>query len=130
MLYYRKGATAHKVVSLHKIKHKPTCIRQDYKVGLFIFACCSYYLCRQAMQRETFRKELTMLKLRMYSFTSPPPFVFPMMGSVPGGTTTNAVSERRETVHLVTRLSLYYIIIPSFFWQSLFFIRKLPSLSN
>ena len=22
--------------------NKPTCIRQDYKVGLFIFACCSY----------------------------------------------------------------------------------------
>ena len=23
-------------------KSKPTCIRQDYKVGLFIFACYSY----------------------------------------------------------------------------------------
>ena len=43
------------------------------KVGLFIFACCSY-LCRQAVQQETFRKELTVLKLRMYPYTPPPLF--------------------------------------------------------
>ncbi len=45
-----------------------------YKVGLFIFACCSYYPNRQAMQRETNHKKTTGLKLRMYSYASPPVF--------------------------------------------------------
>ncbi len=36
--------------------------------------------------------------------------------------TATAVLERREAVHLATRLSLYYIIILPFFWQSLFSI--------
>ena len=59
-----------------------------YKVGLFIFACCSY-LCRQAMQRETNRLKTAGLKLRMYSF-APPPLFFKF----------------REVYHLVTRLLL------------------------
>ena len=52
--------------------------RASDKVGLFIFACCSY-LNRQAMQWGTFRRELTMLKPRMYSYT-PPPFFCQSMG--------------------------------------------------
>ena len=62
----------YKVVDLHiAVKAYLTA---KYKVGLFIFAYYSY-LYRQAMQRETFRKELTMSKLRMYSYAPPPVFL-------------------------------------------------------
>ena len=83
----RKGVTAHKVVDLLDIYvslPRPT----KYKVGFFIFACCSY-LCRQAMQRETNRLKIADLKLHMYSF-APPPLFFKF----------------REAHHLVTRLLL------------------------
>ncbi len=65
-----KGVTAHKVVDLPddyiSLPDPPR-----YKVGLFISACYSY-LCRQAMQRETNHPKITGLKLRMYSYASPP----------------------------------------------------------
>jgi len=74
MLYYRKGATAHKVVSLPNSVYTINLpVPPRYKVGLFIFACCSY-LCRQAMQRGTNRPKTAGLKLRMYSYASPPLF--------------------------------------------------------
>ncbi len=72
-----------------------------YKVGLFISACYSY-LCRQAMQRETNHPKITGLKLRMYSYASPP-FFFKF----------------REAFHLVTQLlGIYNSTLPSSF-QSL-----------
>jgi hypothetical protein len=69
-----EGAIAHKVVDLPDevyIINLPRPVK--YKAGLFISACYSY-LCRQAMQRETNRPKTTGLKLRRYSYASPPLF--------------------------------------------------------
>jgi len=66
--------TAHKVVNLTDYRYNKPTQAAKHKVGLFIFACCSYYLYRQAMQRETIRQKITGLILRMYSFAPPPIF--------------------------------------------------------
>ena len=73
MLYYRKGVAAHKVVYLLKLTIISLPDSAKYKVGLFIFAYCSYQY-RKATQRETNHQKTTGLKLRMYSYASPPFF--------------------------------------------------------
>ena len=60
-----KGATAHKVVSL-PVWLKAYLYRLSNKVGLFIFACCSY-LYRQAVQSGSYRQKTKGSKSRMYS---------------------------------------------------------------
>ena len=60
------------------------------KVGLFIFACYSYYLCRQAVLREKFHLKTEGLKLHTFPSFAPPPFF----------------QESRAAYHLATRLLL------------------------
>ena len=89
--------TAHKVVNLPDYRYNKPTQAAKHKVGLFIFACCSYYLYRQAAQAEMNRLRITGLRLHMYPF-APPPLFF----------------KCREAFHLVTR-SLLGKILPYIF---------------
>ena len=113
----KEETTAHKVIDLTRLDDKPTC---SAKIQGRLIYFRLFLLSRKASNAITklpkaISKANIPMKIEMISKAVICATSLLMYSGKPG-------MKFREAVHPVTRLSLYYIIILPFFWQSLFSI--------